>query len=38
MYVPSEVRFVAALPENSVGKVDRKALRKQLGWRPPVAP
>jgi acyl-CoA synthetase (AMP-forming)/AMP-acid ligase II len=31
MYVPSEVRFVAALPENSIGKVDRKALRKQLG-------
>jgi acyl-CoA synthetase (AMP-forming)/AMP-acid ligase II len=30
LYVPSEVRFVAALPENSIGKVDRKALRKQL--------
>jgi acyl-CoA synthetase (AMP-forming)/AMP-acid ligase II len=30
MHVPSEVRFLAALPENSVGKVDRKALQKQL--------
>jgi acyl-CoA synthetase (AMP-forming)/AMP-acid ligase II len=27
MYVPAEIRFVDALPENSVGKVDRKALR-----------
>jgi acyl-CoA synthetase (AMP-forming)/AMP-acid ligase II len=31
MYIPAEVRFVAALPESSVGKVDRRALRKQLG-------
>lgn len=30
IYVPAEVRFVAALPENSVGKVDRKALRLAL--------
>jgi acyl-CoA synthetase (AMP-forming)/AMP-acid ligase II len=28
MYIPDTVRFVDALPENSVGKVDRKALRK----------
>ncbi|MFL5520556.1 MAG: class I adenylate-forming enzyme family protein [Gemmatimonadales bacterium] len=31
IYVPAEVRFLGALPENTVGKVDRKALRKQLG-------
>jgi len=31
MYVPDSIRFVDSLPENSVGKVDRKALRKQLG-------
>jgi len=30
IYVPAEVRFVATLPENSVGKVDRKALRLAL--------
>ena len=30
IYVPAEVRFVDALPENSVGKVDRKALRQSL--------
>ena len=28
MYVPADVRFVAALPENAVGKIDRKALRQ----------
>lgn len=28
LYIPAEIRFVDALPENSVGKVDRKALRK----------
>ena len=28
MYVPDQVRFVEALPENAVGKVDRKALRQ----------
>jgi acyl-CoA synthetase (AMP-forming)/AMP-acid ligase II len=31
VYVPDSIRFVDALPENSVGKVDRKALRGQLG-------
>jgi len=31
LYVPDRIRFVDALPENSVGKVDRKALRRQLG-------
>jgi len=30
IYVPDEIRFVDALPENSVGKVDRKALRQLL--------
>jgi len=30
IYVPDQVRFVASLPENSVGKIDRKALRQQL--------
>jgi acyl-CoA synthetase (AMP-forming)/AMP-acid ligase II len=30
IYVPDTIRFVASLPENSVGKVDRKALRQQL--------
>jgi acyl-CoA synthetase (AMP-forming)/AMP-acid ligase II len=30
IYVPDQVRFVEALPENSVGKVDRKALRQQV--------
>jgi len=30
IYVPAEIRFVDALPENSVGKVDRKALRRVL--------
>jgi len=30
IYVPDQVRFVDALPENSVGKVDRKALRQSL--------
>lgn len=28
--VPAEVRFVSSLPENSVGKVDRKKLRDSL--------
>ena len=28
IYVPDQVRFVETLPENSVGKVDRKALRR----------
>jgi acyl-CoA synthetase (AMP-forming)/AMP-acid ligase II len=28
IYVPAQVRLVASLPENSVGKVDRKALRQ----------
>ncbi|MEO5692609.1 MAG: class I adenylate-forming enzyme family protein [Usitatibacter sp.] len=27
-YIPDQIRFVDALPENSVGKVDRKALRQ----------
>jgi len=31
VYVPDRIRFVDSLPENSVGKVDRKALRRQLG-------
>jgi acyl-CoA synthetase (AMP-forming)/AMP-acid ligase II len=31
VYVPDSIRFVDSLPENSVGKVDRKALRRQLG-------
>ena len=30
MYVPAEVRFEAALPENAVGKVDRKALKERV--------
>jgi acyl-CoA synthetase (AMP-forming)/AMP-acid ligase II len=30
IYIPAQVRVVDALPENSVGKVDRKALRKSL--------
>jgi len=30
MYVPDQVRFVNALPENAVGKLDRNALRKLL--------
>ena len=30
IYVPDQIRFVDTLPENSVGKIDRKALRKQL--------
>ena len=30
IYIPAEIRFVDALPENSVGKVDRKALKKVL--------
>jgi len=30
MYVPDQVRFVSALPENAVGKLDRNALRKLL--------
>jgi acyl-CoA synthetase (AMP-forming)/AMP-acid ligase II len=30
MYVPDSVRFMESLPENSVGKVDRKALRKLI--------
>ena len=30
IYVPDQVRFVDVLPENSVGKIDRKALRQQL--------
>ena len=30
IYVPDEIRFVDALPENSVGKVDRKALRQRV--------
>ena len=30
IYIPDQVRFVEALPENSVGKVDRKALRQML--------
>ena len=28
IYIPDQVRFLEALPENSVGKVDRKALRQ----------
>ena len=30
VYVPAEVRFEAALPENAVGKVDRKALKARV--------
>jgi len=30
MYVPAEVRFESALPENAVGKVDRKALKERV--------
>jgi len=30
MYVPHSVRFVESLPETSVGKIDRKALRSRL--------
>ena len=30
IYVPDQVRFVDALPENSLGKIDRKALRQQV--------
>ena len=30
LYVPAEVRFVASLPENAVGKIDRKALRQRV--------
>jgi acyl-CoA synthetase (AMP-forming)/AMP-acid ligase II len=30
IYVPDQVRIVESLPENSVGKVDRKALRRLL--------
>jgi acyl-CoA synthetase (AMP-forming)/AMP-acid ligase II len=30
IYVPAEVRFIASLPENAVGKVDRKALRQSV--------
>jgi acyl-CoA synthetase (AMP-forming)/AMP-acid ligase II len=30
MYVPDSVRFVESLPENSLGKIDRKALRSRL--------
>lgn len=30
IYVPAEVRFVASLPENSVGKDDRKALERAV--------
>jgi acyl-coenzyme A synthetase/AMP-(fatty) acid ligase len=30
IYIPAEIRFVDALPENSVGKVDRKALKEAL--------
>ena len=33
IYVPAEIRIVDALPENSVGKVDRKALKKSLDAR-----
>lgn len=34
IYVPAQVRFVPRLPENSVGKVDRKALRLALAAEP----
>jgi len=27
---PAEIRFVASLPENAVGKIDRKALAHQV--------
>jgi acyl-coenzyme A synthetase/AMP-(fatty) acid ligase len=30
IYVPAELHFIAALPENAVGKVDRKALRQRV--------
>jgi acyl-CoA synthetase (AMP-forming)/AMP-acid ligase II len=30
IYIPDQIRFLDALPENSVGKVDRKALRQLL--------
>jgi acyl-CoA synthetase (AMP-forming)/AMP-acid ligase II len=30
IYVPADVHFIAALPENAVGKVDRKALRQRV--------
>jgi acyl-CoA synthetase (AMP-forming)/AMP-acid ligase II len=30
IYVPEEIRFVASLPTNRIGKVDRKALRRML--------
>jgi acyl-CoA synthetase (AMP-forming)/AMP-acid ligase II len=30
IYIPDDIRFVDALPENSVGKVDRKALRQRV--------
>jgi acyl-coenzyme A synthetase/AMP-(fatty) acid ligase len=30
IYVPREVRWVDSLPENAVGKVDRKALARQV--------
>ncbi|MOA55160.1 acyl-CoA synthetase [compost metagenome] len=30
IYVPREVLWVERLPENAVGKVDRKALAKQV--------
>jgi acyl-CoA synthetase (AMP-forming)/AMP-acid ligase II len=28
IYIPDQIRFVESLPENSVGKIDRKALRQ----------
>lgn len=30
IYIPAEIRFVDALPESSVGKVDRQALKQAL--------
>jgi acyl-CoA synthetase (AMP-forming)/AMP-acid ligase II len=30
IYIPDQIRFVESLPENSVGKVDRKALRQRV--------
>jgi len=37
IYIPAEIRFRDALPENSVGKVDRKALAGTLGAGLPAA-
>ena len=38
IYVPAAVRFVDALPENAVGKIDRKALKLRLEPQPGFQP